>query len=91
MLGANIGANGAGPNGGLNIQVCGRKYKRDRKPLENGNFVHAVITFDGKQGDWVRGTTELFFVLFKQWGELAVAARKGWVVIGRKNLEYQVL
>ena len=44
----NTGSPGSGPNGGLGIRVCGRKWHRKRDPLKNGDLVHAVITFDGK-------------------------------------------
>ena len=46
----NVGAKGTGPNGGMNLQVCGRKYARDRTHFKNGDRVHALVTFDGKDG-----------------------------------------
>ena len=44
----NTGPAGFGPNGGLGMNVCGRKWSRNRDPLKNGDVVHAVITFDRK-------------------------------------------
>ena len=82
FLYTNTGSAGTGPNGNLNMSVCGRKWSRNRDPLKNGDVVHAVITFDRKG----RGNLDLKDPFFYSWFYFINVLLRGndWVVIGMR-------